>query len=94
VSVGGRLIEIRPMSVATDRGARRQVVRLWAVDRDGNETCVYAEPTSGPMPGLGEEIWWQSGKIYFDRERQHLVKVGASFTPRPDETINAGRQEG
>jgi len=78
MSVGGRIIEIRHMSVRTDRGENRQVVRLWCVDRNANETCVYAEPAKD-MPDIGGEIWWQSGKIFFDQDRKFLTKVGNSF---------------
>ena len=78
MSVGGRIIEIRAMSVKTDDGADRCVARLWVVDRNGTETCVYAEPAE-VMPALGDEVWWQSGKIFFDGDKRHLVKVGYSF---------------
>ncbi len=80
MSVGGRLIEILPMR-AEDGD---EVVRLWVVDRPrsscgvGDETCVYVEPQAA-MPSLGEEVWWQCGKVYFDNDRRHLKKLGASF---------------
>lgn len=75
MSVGGRLIEILPMTL--DDGD--SVIRLWVVDRQGDETCVYSEPQD-VMPELGDDIWWQCGRIYFDRDRQHLKKVGYSFS--------------
>ena len=76
MSVGGRIIEIQPMRLM-ESGS--DVVRLWVVDRNGDETCVYAEPQTR-MPALGEEVWWQSRRIYFDGDRQHLEKVGYSFS--------------
>lgn len=84
MSVGGRLIEILPMRLPE---SGRDVVRLWVVDRPyspggiGDETCVYAEPAE-IMPKLGEVVWWQSGRIYFDQDRRELKKVGFSF-PAP-----------
>lgn len=80
MSVGGRLIEILPVRLKSGR----DVVRLWVVDRPyspggiGDETCVYAEPQES-MPKLGDTIWWQSGQIMFDGDRQTLRKVGYSF---------------
>lgn len=81
MSVGGRIIEIKPMTLRRDSGAICNVVRFWCVDRNGDETCVYAAPAE-ILPGLGDEIWWQSGKIYFDHDRQHLNKIGNSFDAR------------
>lgn len=90
MTVGGRLIEIQPMTVLTDSGKRREVVRLWAVDRGGDETCVYVEPGSPVMPKLGDEVWWQAGKVFFDKDLKHLIKVGGSFSPQREDA-NAGR---
>lgn len=76
--VGGRLIEIRPMR--TEGG--RDVVRLWCVDKF-DECAVYSEPFEADKgPKIGDKIWWQSGTIYFDGDRQTLRKVGFSFDPR------------
>ncbi len=89
MSVGGRLIEIQPMTVLTDSGNRRHVVRLWAVDREGEETCVYVEPGAAEMPKLGDMVWWQAGKVYFEKDiglptgpTKHLAKIGGSFSPK------------
>lgn len=73
MSVGGWIIEIRPMAILGS-----EVVRLWTVDRNGDETCVYVLPAP-VMPVLQQEIWWQGGKVYFDRDTKHLAKVGNSF---------------
>lgn len=81
MSVGGKLIEIRPM-VVPETG--QEAVRLWVMDepRDPrgipDETCVYVEPQA-VMPGLGDAIWWQGRRVYFDGDRQFMTKVGFSF---------------
>jgi hypothetical protein len=80
MSVGGRLIEILPMRLEDGR----DVLRLWVVDCPhgapgfNDETCVYVEPQES-LPAIGDQVWWQAGRIYFDGDRQHLVKVGYSF---------------
>ena len=81
-TVGGWLLEIQPMKVPTDNGKRREVVRLWMVDRQGDETCIYAEPAD-LLPKVGDQVWWQDGKIYFDGDHkiEFLIKVGDSFSP-------------
>lgn len=80
MSVGGRVVEIGPhvLRDADNSGYHRNVIRLWIVD-GADETIVYAEPNV-EMPRLGENVWWQSGKIMFDQDRQHLVKVGYSHS--------------
>jgi hypothetical protein len=65
-------------------GKLTNVVRLWVrdirCDRD-DECAVYAEPAE-IMPKLGEEIWWQSGRIMFDNDKRSLRKIAYSFDPR------------
>jgi hypothetical protein len=82
MSVGGRLLEIKSHVLldADDPKFRRDVLRLWVIDRSNFETIVYAEPveSGAPLPHHAEEIWWGSGKIYFDGDKKHLVKVGYS----------------
>ncbi len=77
MSVGGRIIERRPF---TTEDGPVSITRYWVMDRNGDETVVYAKGfhmgKSGPQEG--EEIWWQSGKIYFDNDRQWLEKYSAS----------------
>lgn len=81
MSVGGKLIETVPTRLEDGR----LVVRLWVIATNAggpgvhDELCVYAEPQDS-MPKLGDTVWWQSGKIYFDGDRQHLKKVGYSFS--------------
>jgi len=68
--VGGWIIQIMPIGP--------DVTELWCVDRDGDETAVKVK-TELQMPMLGEEIWWQDGKVYFDNDRKILTKVGNSY---------------
>jgi hypothetical protein len=78
--VGGKLIEAELMHL--DNGTF--VCRLWVIDPgNADEKCVDSEPFSVHQgPSLGEEIWWQSGKIYFDGDKRSLRKIGFSFTPQ------------
>ncbi len=74
--VGGRLIEIGEMEPG--------VTRLWCVgigQEHGDECAVHVE-TAPAMPLLGDEIWWQAGKVYWDKDRRHLRKIGNSYDPR------------
>lgn len=73
--VGGRIIEIIPFRIATGT----DVMRIWVVGRDSDECVVYAYPfVRQDGPDIGEEIWWQDGRIFFDNDRQFLKKVGNS----------------
>ena len=82
MSVGGKLIETVPTRLEDGR----LVVRLWVIATNAggpgvhDELCVYAEPQDD-LPSLGDNVWWQGGKIYFDGERRHLRKLGYSFSP-------------
>ena len=76
--VDGRLIEIAHLN-GTDPG----IWRLWCVDRNGDECAVRVScPRDGALPELSEEIWWQSGKVYFDGDKSSLPKLGNSWDPR------------
>jgi hypothetical protein len=92
MSVGGRIIEMRPMRIFAGSypDAREQdVVRIAVIDRE-DELCVYAAPAD-VMPKLGDEIWWQADKIYFDNDRRTLRKVAYSFSApwsRPKKETN------
>lgn len=85
MSVGGRIIQIREV--------RPGVSALWVLDVQKGyetETCVHVE-TETEMPALGENVWWQSGKVMWDRDRRTLRKVGFSHSPhecatRPQES--------
>jgi len=78
MSVGGRLIEIR--DITRGDGADDIVTRLWCVDRDGSEVCVYVE-RAAEMPAINEQVWWQGGKVFFAGDTKYLRKIGFSFTP-------------
>lgn len=71
--VGGWIIEI----VQSDIEGETQIT---CVDRNGDECAVIVE-TVPAMPLVGDEIWWQSGKVYWDRDRRQLRKIGSSFDP-------------
>ncbi len=73
MSVGGWIIQSEDKS--------KYVTELWVVDRDGTETCVAVE-TDLHMPQVGDEIWWQSGKVYWDGDRRELRKVGYTYDPQ------------
>ena len=68
--VGGWIIQIADTAPG--------VTELWCVDRDGAETAVRVR-TEPAMPLLGDEVWWQSGKVYWDNDRRVLAKVGNSY---------------
>ena len=74
--VGGRIIDITEI--------RPGVTRLWCVEGINGSTdeCAVNVKTAPAMPLLGDEIWWQSGKVYWDRDRRELEKVGYSYDPR------------
>jgi hypothetical protein len=84
VSVGGRLAEITPhvLRDADNPSFRRDVIRLWCIDRNGDETIVYCEPTND-LPVVGEQIWWQADHIMFNHDRKRLNKVGYSHAVTP-----------
>ena len=74
--VGGWIIEILPLENGYSR--------LWCVDRGGDE-CAVVVQNQDVMPGLGDEIWWQAGRVYFDNDRRSLKKIANSFDPRRKE---------
>lgn len=82
--IGGRIIEAH--QTQTEAGV--PVIRLWCVSISTDsgrfdETAVYAAPyRDGAGPKVGDMIWWQGGRIYFDRDRKWVRKVGYSFDPR------------
>jgi hypothetical protein len=81
--VGGWVIDIsRCLREVGEPKRVVECVRLWCVDRQGDECMVYGicDDING-MPHINDEIWWQSGRIYFDKDRRSLVKVGNSHAP-------------
>jgi hypothetical protein len=79
----GFLLEIKPFILTDldDSRFRREVLKLWVIDRNStDETIIYAE-LQEDQPKVGERIWWQEeGKIYFDNDTKFLVKVGYSVS--------------
>lgn len=81
MSIGGRVIQIKEMT--TRDGVH--VNRLWCVDRNGTETCVFAEwRPELESPQLGENVWWQAGLIMFDQDRRTVRKIGNCHSPRDE----------
>lgn len=82
--IGGRLIEMSKVGPG---------IRLWVTGsgRDGDserfdECCVHVE--DGPEVRslkLGEEIWWQAGKVYARGETLVMRKIANSYDPRRGE---------
>lgn len=65
------------------------VTRLWCVEtpRDiwcVNECCVDVRNAS-EMPSVGDNIWWQAGKVYWDNDSKYLEKVGYSYKPHSNQ---------
>ncbi len=78
--VGGRIIQIEEK--------RPGVTQLWCVN--GGDECAVDVETAPAMPLLGDEVWWQSGKVYWDRDRRELRKVGYSYDPRAAQSPENG----
>jgi len=76
MSVGGNIIEIAPVTLEGGLPA----MRLRVMDPTyGDETHVHAAPwAEGQGPSMGEMVWWQSGKIYYNRDRNWVRKIGNS----------------
>ncbi len=76
--VGGRVIEIAPAQFNTI-----SIVRIWVIStaRNSYDECIVYAERGEVMPKLGDEIWWQSGRIYFNRDQNSLKKVGYSVNP-------------
>lgn len=73
--VGGRIISKTPKG--------NGIVQLWCVEAQNGSTdeCAVDVLEAPVMPMIGDEIWWQSGKVYFDSDRRELEKVGYSYEP-------------
>lgn len=74
--VGGTIIEKSAHRLSDGNVA----VRYWVVD-GVDELAVLAEPAS-IEPQVGDSIWWQAGRIYFDGDRRSLRKIAYSYDPR------------
>lgn len=73
--VGGYIIQI------TSKG--NGVTQLWCVEtKNVGATELAVDVKDAPaMPLVGDEVWWQAGKVYWDRDRRELEKVGYSYDP-------------
>ena len=76
MSVGGTIVGIRRKTL--DDG--QEVIQFTVIDRayTYDVTSVYAQPQA-IMPGMRQQIWWHGRTIYFDDDRQTMVRVGYSF---------------
>ena len=51
------------------------VRRLWAIDRNGDESAVYASSEQAKFVEPGDQIWWQSGTIYWSNQKGSLKDI-------------------
>lgn len=83
--IGGKVIENK---IVRQPETSRKLRRLWCVDTvyQSDELAVYTTPDNGKNVQGGDDIWWQSGKIYWSRGNDFrdvpMPKVGYSFDPR------------
>lgn len=80
MSVGGKLVSNERYWLPIEGKHPKAVMRLWCIDRHGDEVAVYAEPKAECL-AIGEEIWWQAGLIYARNDTLKLHKIGYSFDP-------------
>ncbi len=80
MSVGGQIVSNERYWMPIEGQHPKATMRLWVIDRHGNECAVYAEPAAECL-AIGEEIWWQSGKIYARDDKLTFHKIGYSFDP-------------
>lgn len=70
--VGGTIIDITHANGA---------VKLWVCSDEG-EACVHVEDDRGiGLPHMGEIVWWQGGRVFFDRDRRSAKKLCPSHHP-------------
>jgi hypothetical protein len=80
MSVGGKIVSNELFWLPIEGKHPKAVRKLWCIDRHGDETAVFADPSAESL-NIGEEIWWQSGKIYARNDTQTFHKIGYSFDP-------------
>ena len=73
--VGGKILSKAKLSL--------EVMQLWCIEAQNGSTdeCAVDVLIETDMPMIGDEIWWQAGKVYWDKDRKHLTKVGNSYDP-------------
>jgi hypothetical protein len=81
--VGGTIVSNERMLLPVEGKHPKFVRRLWCADRHGDECAVYAEVAAEALK-VGEQIWWQSGKIFARDDTMTFHKVGYSFQPPGD----------
>jgi len=74
--VGGKILSKTAKSTT--------VMQLWCIEAQNQsiDECAVDVLIEKDMPMIGDEIWWQSGKVYWDKDRKSLTKVGNSYDPR------------
>ena len=77
--VGGKLIEA---ALLDKGGAGCEIWRLWCYSEEGEVAVKVRVEPKQELPKLGQEVWWHSGKVYFDNDTKSLLKVGNSYDPR------------
>lgn len=88
--VGGTVIEVRPMTIKAGHypGKMIDVVRIWCLDRNGDERAVYAKRYVDCKVEPGDSVWWQGGKVFWTPKDRSVIdvpleKVAFSFDPQP-----------
>lgn len=95
MTVGGRIIEIKRVTQrdADNPDFSRDAIQIWVVDLHGDETIVFAKPQDA-LPNIGDDIWWQARKIFFDGDKKFLWKLGYSTGTPSASGHQARRMEG
>lgn len=85
--VGGTVIEVLPMTIRAGYypGKMVDVVRIWCLDRNGDERAVYVK--SNAKVETGDSVWWQGGTAFWTPKDRSMIdvpleKVAFSFDPR------------
>lgn len=77
--VGGKIIEVHRYRV--------DLLRVWCMDKEGDECAIFIHPPTDEMPQVGDDMWWQGQTaLWTPKDRRfidrHLEKVAYSFDPR------------
>jgi hypothetical protein len=80
--VGGAVIEVRQELVSG-----RPAVRIWCVDRNGDEAAIYVAMPEGGKAQVFDQVWWQGRTAFWTAQGGKsdvpLPRIGNSFDPRP-----------